>query len=176
MRTKFIDKRGWRRVTDSSYKEQLVTLDDERCLVGLIRINKVTNPLTVKIVGEDVCVVAPGYRWLTIMPENKYYSITVMYDDDWKVLQYYIDINYEHTLELGNAQRKDLYLDVLVLPSGKKEVVDKKDLKHALKKGKVTKEQFDFAYSIVDEVYQMLDSDFKSFTTFCNDCKEVMNK
>lgn len=176
MRTKFIDKRGWRRVTDSSYKEQLITLNDERFLVGLISINKVTNPLTVKIVDEDVCVVAPGFHWLTIMPEKKYFSITVMYDEDWTVLQYYIDINYEHTLKLGDAKRKDLYLDVLVLPSGKKEVVDKKDLKHALKKGKVTKEQSDFAYSVVDEVYKMLDTDFSLFTEFCDDCRENVCK
>lgn len=172
MRTKYIDKRGWRRVKDASYNEKIISHADTQNLIGLLSIHEVTDALTVKIVGEDVCVVDRGFKWLTIMPENTNYSITVMYDAAWNVCQYYIDINYEHTLVLGEARRLDLYLDVLVLPSGKKEIVDKKDLKRALKKGSVTKEQYDFAYYVTDEVIAMLDRDFASFRSFCELCRQ----
>lgn len=171
MKIKYIDKRGWRRVTNSTYKERLITRNNAAYLIGLISIHAVTEPLTVRVVDKDVRVVAPGYKWLTIMPKDKYHSITVMYDENWNVLQYYIDINYEHILVAGEARRIDLYLDVLVLPSGEKEVVDKKDLKKALKTGKVTREQFDFAYSIVNKVVSKLDTDFKGFTDFCEQCR-----
>lgn len=174
MRTKYIDKRGWRRIKQSSYSEKIITHKETQCLIGLLSIHRVTEPLTVKILEHDICVVNSGFRWLTIMPEDTKYSITVMYDQHWQALQYYIDINYRHVLERGRARRKDLYLDVLVLPNGAHELVDKEDLKEALSKGKVTRAQHDCAFQTADEVIEMIKTDFHKFTAFCEMCRTQM--
>lgn len=57
-----------------------------------------------------------------------------MYDATDAPLQYYFDINEENILELGQARTHDLYLDVLVLPDGRYELVDEEDAKRALNK------------------------------------------
>lgn len=174
MRTKYIDKRGWRRVKRSSYSEKIITHKETQCLIGLLSIHQVTEPLTVTIVEREICVVNTGFKWLTIMPKDTKYSITIMYDQNWCALQYYIDINFKHVLEPGHARRKDLYLDVLVLPDGAYELVDKDDLNHALSKGKVTREQYDFAFKVADEVMAMIEKDFHKFTLFCEMCRARM--
>ena len=171
MRTKYIDKRGWRRVKRSSYSEKIITYKDTQCLIGLLSIHQVTEPLTVRVVDRDICVVNSGFKWFTIMPEDTKYSITIMYDKDWRPLQYYIDINYRHILEPGRARREDLYLDVLVLPNGNYELVDKDDLRHALAKGKVNREQHDFAFQTANEVIDMIDNNFHKFIAFCETCR-----
>lgn len=56
-----------------------------------------------------------------------------MYDAQDKPLQYYFDINDENIVEMGEARTHDLYLDVLVLPDGRYELVDEADVKRALK-------------------------------------------
>src|SRR5699024_11494517 len=75
---------------------------------------------------------------MQILPAERKYSITVMYDEKWQTLQYYFDVNTKHYLELGNARRKDIYLDVLALPNGEYELVDEKDIHRALKNRQIT--------------------------------------
>ncbi|MCG1010249.1 DUF402 domain-containing protein [Salinicoccus sp. ID82-1] len=174
MKTKYLDKRGWRRLLQSDYKEKIIDYNGERILVGLIDIHKVRSPLTVPILGERVRVCDNHYKWLQVMPEERNYSITVMYDDKGEVLQYYFDINVEHTLELGNARRKDIYLDVLVLPDGRYELVDERDLKRAIKRGHITKEQYDYAYSVAAEVIEEIDMDFGRFEALVQYCRKSL--
>lgn len=174
MKIKYLDKRGWRRLLRSDYKEKIIDYDGGRVLVGLIDIHKVRSPLTVPILDEKVRVCDNHYKWLQIMSENRNYSITVMYDDNDEVLQYYFDINVEHILELGNARRKDIYLDVLVLPDGRYELVDERDLKRAVKRGNITKDQHDYAYSVANELMDKIEADFSQFETFVHYCRKSL--
>ncbi|GAB3066315.1 DUF402 domain-containing protein [Salinicoccus sesuvii] len=174
MKTKYLDKRGWRRLLRSDYKEKIINYDGEKVLVGLIDIHKVRSPLTVPILDKKVRVCDNHYKWLQIMSENRSYSITVMYNDKGEVLQYYFDINTQHILELGKARRKDIYLDVLVLPDGRFELVDERDLKRAIKRGYITKEQHDYAYSVANEVMTKIETDFSQFETFVQYCQKSL--
>lgn len=170
MKTKYLDKRGWRRIIRSNYYETLTTINDEKVLIGLIDMKKVRSPLVVPIVGRKVKVVDKNYRWLQIMPENKPYSLTVMYDNQWKVLQYYFDVNKKHYLEPGNARRKDLYLDVLALPDGKYELVDEADIKRAYRQHKISQQDKDYAYQTADLIMNELERDFPQFEVFAEKC------
>ena len=98
MKTKYLDKRGWRRLLQSDYHEKIIQYDGEKILTGIIEIKAVRSPLTVPILNQDVLVCDAGFRWLQILPEGRNYSITVMYDKEWNALQYYFDINYKHFL------------------------------------------------------------------------------
>lgn len=174
MKTKYLDKRGWRRLLRSDYKEKIIDYENEKILVGLLAIHKVRSPLTVSILDERVKVCDNRYSWLQILPEKRNYSITVMYDARGKVLQYYFDINIKHILEPGNARRKDIYLDVLALPDGRYELVDEKDIARAVRKGHISKKQYDFAYKAANEVMEEMDKDFEQFTRLAAHCKKMM--
>lgn len=176
MKTKYLDKRGWRRIIQSNYYETLTVIDDEKILIGLIDIKKVRSPLVVPIVNKKVKVVDKNYRWLQIMPEKRSYSMTVMYDDQWNVLQYYFDVNKKHYLEPGKARRKDLYLDVLALPDGTFELVDEEDLKRAKKHHKISRKDGDEAYKTAYNIMNDLEKDFSRFETFAESCLSKIKK
>lgn len=170
MKTKYLDKRGWRRLLQSDYHEKIIQYKGEKMLTGIIEIKAVRSPLTVPILNKKVLVCDAGYRWLQILPENRDYSITVMYDRQWRILQYYFDINLKHFLEPGNARRLDIYLDVLALPDGRYELVDEADIKRARKRREVSKEQFDFAYNTAHDVMDELEKDFSQFERMASHC------
>lgn len=176
MKTKYIDKRSWRRLLKQRYKEIRIRDDWFDGIVGEIQMIKVKSPLEIKIIDQDIIVADNGYKWLQILPKDKHYSLTVMYDATDAPLQYYFDINEENILELGQARTHDLYLDVLVLPDGRYELVDEEDAKRALKKKVITQAQYDFAYKTAHEVMDEVRANFTYFVQLANQCKTAIEK
>lgn len=176
MKTKYLDKKKWRRIMRSKYDEKIITYRGEKILAGLIHMYKVREPLSVSVVGKDTLVVANNFKWLQLLPEDRNYSITVMYDERWREIQYYFDINYSHTLELGKARRQDLYLDVLVLPDGRYELVDEEDIKRALRKGVITSEESKYAYKVANDLMREIDRDFNQFKEMAACCLKELKK
>lgn len=172
MKMKYLDKRGWRRLLNSTYNEMLTRFNDEEFLVGLIEMKKIRSPLVVPVVSKSVKVVDKDYKWLQILPRDRKYSITVMYDEKWRVLQYYFDVNTEHYLELGNARRKDIYLDVLALPDGEYELVDEKDIHRALKNNKISEADKKYAYEVAEHIMDEIEENFGQFTELAAHCLE----
>ncbi|WP_414049329.1 DUF402 domain-containing protein [Macrococcus animalis] len=171
MKTKYIDKRSWRRLIKKEYHEIEVKDDQFEGIIGEIIMEKVKSPLVVNIIGEDIIVADDGYRWLQILPKNKHYSITVMYNRQGQPIQYYIDINEKNFPEPGKARTHDLYLDVLVLPDGRYELVDEKDAKRALIKKEITKAQYDFAYQTANEIMERVKTNFGDLEKLAVYCK-----
>ncbi|CAD2070548.1 DUF402 domain-containing protein [Phocicoccus pinnipedialis] len=163
MKTKYLDKRKWRRLKRSSYKEVLTSYQETNVLIGALEIKEVKAPLTVKIIDQEVLVADDHFTWLQIMPENTNYSMTVMYNDKNEVVQYYFDINKSHILELGKARREDMYLDVLALPDGRCEIVDEDDVVRAVKYKKMTTREKEFAYKIAHQLIEEIGNDFDKF-------------
>lgn len=176
LKIKYIDKRHWRRLQKRDYKE--IRLEDETFdgIIGLVTMRKVKSPLQVEVVGHSITVADAGYQWLQILPKDKFYSITAMYDNHGRPVQYYIDINEHNFIELGEARAHDLFLDVLVLPNGAYELVDEADLKFALKKGTITKEQYDFAYEIAQQLMKSVQDDFETFTSMIDYCRNQITR
>lgn len=170
MKMKYLDKRGWRRLLHSTYDEMLTRFKGEEFLVGLIDMKKIRSPLVVPVVNKSVKVVDENYKWLQILPRDRKYSMTVMYDENWKVLQYYFDVNTAHYLELGNARRIDVYLDVLALPDGEYELVDEKDIRRALKNNKITEAEMNAAYEVARHIMDEIDRDFNQFAELAAHC------
>ena len=176
MKIKYLDKRGWRRLLKSTYDEKLTSFNGEKFLVSLIDMKEIRSPLVVPVVNKEVKVVDKDYKWLQILPEERKYSITVMYNEKWEKLQYYFDVNTQHYLELGNARRKDIYLDVLALPDGQYELVDEKDIHRALKNNKITKADKDKAYSVAEHIMAEIEKDFSQFEKLTDYCLKTIRK
>lgn len=163
MKTKYLDKRKWRRLKRASYKEVMTSYQGRKVLIGALLIKEVKAPLIVKIIDREVLVADNYFKWIQIMPEDTNYSMTVMYNNKDEVVQYYFDINRSHTLELGKARREDMYLDVLALPDGRCEIVDEEDVVRALKNKKMTEADKDFAYEIANQLISRIQNNFSQF-------------
>ena len=62
-------------------------------------------------------------------------------------MQYYIDVAKEYKIDdRGLPYFDDLYLDVVLLSSGKVYVLDEEELEDAYKSGDVTKEEYELAW------------------------------
>ena len=79
------------------------TLNTEEMVgyVGILSINEVPEPQIWKYNGEDLFVCDNNYQWLTIMPKNDYYCLTVMMNENREMQVCYIDMD-----ELQEALQK----------------------------------------------------------------------
>ena len=64
--------------TGVALREEVLVSADYSGYVGILNIHEVSEPQIWKYNGEDLTVCDNNYQWLTIMPENDYYCITVM--------------------------------------------------------------------------------------------------
>ena len=93
-------------------------------------------------------------------PLNKDYSskikLTAIYDDNNNIIEWYFDIARKIGKDNGVPYEDDLYLDVVVTPSGDVILLDEDELKEAFDKKEMTKEEYDEAYKIADDLMERL--------------------
>ncbi|WGG48052.1 DUF402 domain-containing protein [Rossellomorea sp. DA94] len=120
---------------------------------------KVKEPLITQYGDKEVCIVDNGYMWLQHFPFGKNHSVTTMFDANGEIVQWYIDICLENGVEDGVPWMGDLFLDIVVLPSGEILLLDEDDLEQAYKNGTISKEKYDIALNEVKEIMRQLQND-----------------
>lgn len=135
----------------------------------LIHIIKASKPLIVRFQGvENTTIVDDGYCWLQIAPEDQHWWLTTMLDPQGRITQYYFDITWENHL-LGSEESwfLDLYLDVVVMPDGRMELLDADELEQALADGHITREMFDSAWAWANQLMADLEGRVSELEAFC---------
>ncbi len=162
-----------------------ITYDEWKCILSKQRTGKqVDTPqlkgylglLTIDIVSEkqiwkydrnEVVVCDNGYHWLTIMPSNDFYCITIMMDECYRIIVCYIDmIDTQGYDDDGVPYFYDLYLDLIVYPDGNIVTDDMDELQGALKIGEITEEQYNRAITTSQKLQDELLSDIGKFQYF----------
>ena len=135
--------------------------------VGILNILEVSEPQIWKYNGEDLTVCNNNYEWLTIMPQNDYYCITVMMNEKQEVQVCYIDMIAEQGYdEDGVPFFYDLYLDLVVYPDGTIIEDDMDELQDALENGDITQQQFELALATKDKLKNGILSDCITFKEY----------
>ena len=166
---KSMSRSHWPRVVDKDYTH--IMIDGPLCkgAAGLIRINEIDQPATKMYDNIPVKIIDKGYYWLQIGPENQNYWITIMYNELEEVVQYYFDITDTNTiLDNGESWFDDLMLDIVVLPDGKRFLLDEDELYQALIDHIITREQYDKAYLTANKIMDELDTNIDSLKAVCN--------
>lgn len=145
--------------------------------LGLLSIAQVQEKQIWKYNGQDVVVCDNGYKWLTILPKNEFYCITVMMDEHYSIKVCYIDIIDEQGIdEDGVPYFYDIYLDLVVYPDGKVIVDDMDELDQALRERDITQEQYNKALENAQKLQSGLLANKEAFDKFVkNRLKEVIN-
>ncbi len=99
---------------------------------------------------------------MTYFPNSEKYCMTVMYDNNWKLLQWYFDIE-RYKYDLGIPYSEDLYLDVVVLPNGKFYTLDEEELKQALNNNLISKDEYNMAYLTMNKIILMIKMILQNF-------------
>ena len=167
----------WKCITDKSRIGKQVDTPAYSGYVGLLNIYEVTQPQIWKYNGEELTVCDENFQWLTLMPQNDYYCITVMMNEKSDIQVCYIDIMAEQGYdEDGIPYFYDLYLDLVVYPDGTIIEDDMDELQDALLKGDIAQQQYDLALYTCDKLKKGLLSDMDAFKSFLQKMYEMVNQ
>ncbi|WP_234340288.1 DUF402 domain-containing protein [Gorillibacterium timonense] len=103
---------------------------------------------------QRFCIADQGYYWLQHFPTNLHHSMTTMFDDEGQIVQHYIDICYRNGVSTENIPwMDDLYLDIIVLPSGTVIQKDAEELEQALLDGSIDKGLYHLAKDEAEKLF-----------------------
>lgn len=143
--------------------------------LGLLTIISVSDKQIWKHNNKDVVVCDNGYHWLTIMPNNEFYCITVMMDINYKIKVCYIDmIDAQGYDDDGVAYFYDLYLDLVVYPNGDIIVDDMSELQEAFEADKITELQYNRALTTSQKLQDGLLSNIKNFQDYIGEMLHII--
>ncbi len=153
MKRKFADRPDWRRVTRRRFATTYLETPEFTGHLALLRIDEVSEPLWIEMVHFRYRIADRGFSWLQHFPADAPHTLTTMFDDRRRVVQWYIDICRGHGLdERGRLWFDDLYLDIAALPSGEAYLLDEDELEAARREGKVSRADYDFARREADRL------------------------
>lgn len=170
MKQKYADCPNWGRILEKRYFQEYISDDNYEGYISYLFLDKVKDPLTVMYDMDEVRIVDDGYSWLMFFPLNKSYSLTVMINQEYEVLQWYFDIikSIELTTK-GIPYINDMYLDYIVLPNGILIIKDEDELESAHDERLITDEDYNHALlegerlrnSIVEKTNELLNHTYE---------------
>lgn len=130
--------------------------------ITLLELGKVSKPLFVKYYENNVCIVENGYLWLQHFPSDRHHSLTTVFDVKGQVVQWYIDICYQNGISEENVPwMDDLFLDIVVLPTGEVLQLDDEELEEAFLNGTIDKSLYNIAKQEADLInHQIKEGNF----------------
>lgn len=158
LKRKYGDRSTWKRVTKREYIQSFLDTEQFKGYVTLLQVQRVSEPLIVTYGEKNVCIVNDGYSWLQHFPSEERYSLTTMFDSNGDVVQWYIDICNSNGMENDIPWLDDLFLDIVVLPSGEIIQLDADELEEALAGGIIDNDLYDAACDEAERINSLINS------------------
>lgn len=115
-----------------------------------IKIKGLEKPFSVYNGIDYVCIQDENYEWIEVYPDNANYTLTIMFNADHKLIEWYFDIAKKVGVDNGIPFEDDLYLDMVITPNGEKIVLDEDELIRAFENGEITKTDVGYAYQTLN--------------------------
>jgi predicted RNA-binding protein associated with RNAse of E/G family len=175
LKRKYGDRSDWKRLLEREYAQSYVESDNFKGYLSLLKIGKVKEPLYVTYNDQDVCVVNDGFLWLQQFPLNKYHSVTTMFDEKGQIVQWYIDICYMNGVSEENVPwMDDLFLDIVVLPSGEVIQKDSEELDEALLNGTIEKSLYNLAIQEANLINSLIKEERFTLLQLSEEHKDIL--
>jgi len=161
-------KRRFANAVEGIYLQKKI---DDKLFTGYIcniKISNVDKPLIVNNGISQVCIKDNDYEWFEVYPENANYAITIMYDNNKNLIEWYFDIAKNVGVENGIPYEDDLYLDMIILPNGKSLIVDEDELIEAFNAGEIQQNDVDLAYGTLKQLKEKYIDDFQHLKKLTN--------
>jgi uncharacterized protein len=162
LKRKYGDRADWKRVIHKEFKQEFFEEEGFQGYVTSIKVHKVTEPLYFQYGDKKICIVNDGYTWLQHFPAGAHHSLTTMFDAAGEVVQWYIDICLQNGIETGRPYMDDLFLDVIILPSGEIFYKDYDELLAAVSSGIINEHLYNIAMTETAKIKRLAEAnDFK---------------
>ncbi|QUG42297.1 DUF402 domain-containing protein [Psychrobacillus sp. INOP01] len=170
------NRSDWKRIIQREYTQSYVEKKEFTGYITLLNMKKVTEPLWVQYGEKRICIVDDNYMWLQHFPIGKNYSVTTMFDASGKIVQWYIDICYEIGIENNVPWWDDLFLDIIVLPTGEVIQQDEDELEEALESGSINHNMYDVAWEEATRITTCIKEDQFKLLGFSKIHKELLEE
>lgn len=151
------------------------TSDDIDAICDFEKQARMTEPLLIDVAGNKLCLADKGYVWTQHFPKGLNYALTTMFDRKLEVVQWYFDICKGNKInDQGMPYYDDLYLDVVVLPTGEILLLDEDELTDALENNEISKEEYDLAYCEAEKLINDIKNDKNNLLNKTKDYLENM--
>ncbi|WIV11553.1 DUF402 domain-containing protein [Proteiniborus sp. MB09-C3] len=148
MKRTYADRPNWTRVVEKRFMLAYIKDKDYTGYMAIIYLDKVCEPLFVGEGEKKLCLANDGFIWTQYFPKDRNYALTTQFDEKQEIIQLYFDICDGNKISSsGIPYYDDLYLDVVLLPSGEVLLLDEDELKQALEDKVISKEKYDLAYN-----------------------------
>jgi predicted RNA-binding protein associated with RNAse of E/G family len=177
MKRKYIDHSKWERIEKN--KSILFNTYQERFngYASAIFIEKVHEKLVCNFDKRQVCVLDDGYILIQRLPIEKNWSVTTIFDENNNIIDWYFDITKQNDIDIHSQPfYDDLYLDVVVFPSGEIVLLDEDELNKALENGDITQMDFDLAYNVANQIINGMAKDVLSLSNMSYDDLEFFSE
>jgi len=162
MKIKSADLLDWSRVLARSFVVKRIESQEYRGYVTLLRFDEVAEPLYKHAQAAEprVCLVDRGYTWLRHFPDGAHYTLLTAFDESGELVEWYIDVVGRVGIdEHGIPWYEDLYLDIVVSPTGETLLLYSDELDEALRLGEVTQSEYSFAWREASTLLDALEAD-----------------
>ncbi|MGE7978563.1 DUF402 domain-containing protein [Psychrobacillus sp. NPDC093200] len=156
MKRKYGNRSDWSRILKRQYIFKDTFSEQFTGGISLLHLVEIGEPLWVNYDSQKICIVDDGYMWLQQYPNEENYTVTTMFNHNGEVVQWYIDICYRHGVDYNGPWWDDLFLDIIVLPSGDYYLIDEDELEEALLKGQINYQQYNHAKQTADKIMDEL--------------------
>lgn len=167
IKKKHMSRSSWSRIIDKKYITIDIKEKEFKGKVSLLYMMDVKEPLIKKYDNKTITIADKNYYWLQIAIEGKNYWITAMYDNNGKLVQYYIDITRKNHIKNDDPYFEDLFLDIVILPNGKKFYLDMDELNKAFYEKIIEKDEYDLAIHTAEDIQNKILNNKKEFDDFC---------
>lgn len=113
IKQKTLRRAEWARIRHSAFAWADFQRGPLRGVAGLLRLSQVRQPLVVASCGMQTVIADSGFDWLQIAPQGENWWLTVMFDANGAIRQYYFDITRRNHLAGADSFFEDLLLDVV---------------------------------------------------------------
>lgn len=148
LKRKFGSRYDWKRVKKRAYTEISIETEAFKGYVSLLHMKEVREPLYMSYEDRAVCIADNGYYWMQHFLVGQQHSVTTVFNPSGGIVQWYIDI----CKEIGYCTKNgpwmdDLYLDLIVLPTGKVIEKDIDELEVAFKNNVISASEYESAWA-----------------------------
>ena len=151
LKKRYADRHVGRKANKS--KQKVMTVN-EKYFTGDIYFYDFIEVKEKIVIPNGKCIMDNNYKWLEFYDYNSKVKLTAIYDENNEIIEWYFDIAREIGKEKDVPYEDDLYLDVVVTPTGEVILLDEEELKNALNRMEITNKEYEDTYK---EANQLMD-------------------
>ena len=164
---------AWTRVRSKKQIIREFACEEHKGKISLLKILELSGPFVRRYEDREIVLADAGYYWLQLAEDRSHAWFTVMFDDQGRFIEIYVDVTDGNDALAENPTFDDMYLDYVVA-DGKVYELDRDELEEAYASGAVTKEQYDTALAEGEKIRKNLTENTEQAIAFFTEQYEIL--